>query len=315
MSTTPLVKCELQLTTTTELPPMEKPPSPISEMEMSVVTTATDLASETDPNTLSTTTSCDICGKGFSRADNLERHKASHLQSAKLYTCDVCWKSFSRRSYLKLHQRIHSGERPFGCDVCGYAFSRHDHLVIHLRTHQGLKLFNCDLCGKAFSRRYYLKVHRRIHTGERPFKCNLCGYAFSRSDHLLKHKRPNKGLRKLSCVPQPHLIDEEVAAATVVDDPMTVPDHQNLGISIGVVANADEVSNGHTEITEMTVNEISVDHVNFLQSAGVEVTLQSPVTLDGHHAAVAVHPQVDLGNHTNILHFANVSHQIDVHTT
>ncbi|GAB1604167.1 zinc finger protein 470-like [Argonauta hians] len=133
---------------------------------------------------------CNLCGKVFSRRDNLERHLNNH-QGEKLFFCEFCGKSFLRKSYLKLHHRIHSGERPFQCGVCGRSFTRDDHLLRHHRSHQGYKPYTCDVCGKALSRRDHLAVHRRIHTGERPFKCELCQCEFTRSDHLLKHKRLN----------------------------------------------------------------------------------------------------------------------------
>lgn len=135
---------------------------------------------------------CDICGKVFSRRDNMERHKNRHLHR-EVYPCDLCGRPFSQKSYLKLHKRIHSGERPFGCNICGHAFSRNDHLVIHIRGHQGLKLFKCEVCGKSFSRRSYLTVHERIHTGKRPYRCHVCGCAFYRGDHLVRHRRKQHG--------------------------------------------------------------------------------------------------------------------------
>lgn len=142
---------------------------------------------------------CNLCGKVFSRRDNLERHLSNH-QGEKLFICNFCGKSFLRKSYLKLHHRIHSGERPFQCGVCGRSFTRDDHLLRHQRSHQGYKPYTCDVCGKALSRRDHLAVHRRIHTGERPFRCDLCNCEFARSDHLLKHKRLNLCEQKLDCV-------------------------------------------------------------------------------------------------------------------
>ncbi|GAB1604234.1 zinc finger protein 808-like [Argonauta hians] len=78
--------------------------------------------------------SCELCGKVFSRYDNLERHRRIH-QGEKVHQCEICNKFFAQSSYLKVHRRTHSGERPFKCNICGYAFSRSDHLVRHIRTH------------------------------------------------------------------------------------------------------------------------------------------------------------------------------------
>ncbi|GAB1604199.1 zinc finger protein 436-like [Argonauta hians] len=161
---------------------------------------------------------CDICGKVFSRRDNMERHKNRHLHR-EMFPCDLCGQAYSQKSYLKLHKRIHSGERPFGCNICGHAFSRNDHLVIHIRGHQGLKLFKCEACGKAFSRRSYLTVHERIHTGKRPYQCHVCGCAFYRGDHLVRHRRKQHGEEPVTTV----------YVTTASDGSQTVYTHANSG--------------------------------------------------------------------------------------
>ncbi|XP_014790730.1 zinc finger protein ZFP2 [Octopus bimaculoides] len=146
---------------------------------------------------------CDLCGKMFSRRDNMERHRIRHLRR-EVFKCETCGRDFSQKSYLKLHRRLHTGEKPFGCNLCGRAFSRNDHLVIHIRGHQGIKMFNCQICHKAFARRSYLTVHQRIHTNTRPYKCHVCGCAFYRGDHLVRHQTKQHG--EIKALPSVELV-------------------------------------------------------------------------------------------------------------
>ncbi|CAI9732998.1 zinc finger protein 470 [Octopus vulgaris] len=143
---------------------------------------------------------CDLCGKMFSRRDNMERHRIRHLRR-EVFKCETCGRDFSQKSYLKLHRRLHTGEKPFGCNLCGRAFSRNDHLVIHIRGHQGIKMFNCQICHKSYAHRSYLTVHQRIHTNTRPYKCHVCGCAFYRGDHLFRHCSKQHGESKLISTP------------------------------------------------------------------------------------------------------------------
>ena len=87
---------------------------------------------------------CEICGRIFSRRDNLERHKLVH-QEVRInpFNCGVCGKAFSRKSYLKVHARIHSGERPYQCNICGFAFARYDHLLKHKKLTKGRRKLSC----------------------------------------------------------------------------------------------------------------------------------------------------------------------------
>lgn len=78
---------------------------------------------------------CDICGRYFSRYDNLERHRRTHLNQ-KLFDCEDCGKSFSQKSHLKEHSTVHTGDHPYKCNVCGYAFSRKGNLSRHMKTHE-----------------------------------------------------------------------------------------------------------------------------------------------------------------------------------
>ena len=114
-----------------------------------VTTTTTPVAATPAVTPMTATTAqgtlayrCEYCSKCFSRRDNLERHKLTHLNE-KLFSCDVCQKSFSRRSYLSVHRRIHTGEKPFVCDRCGFAFSRKDHLLKHKKANEGQRKLSC----------------------------------------------------------------------------------------------------------------------------------------------------------------------------
>ena len=49
---------------------------------------------------------CDVCGRCFSQAGNMLRHKKRHSDD-KPYSCSVCSKTFKRLDHLKSHQKMH----------------------------------------------------------------------------------------------------------------------------------------------------------------------------------------------------------------
>ncbi|CAE1144204.1 KRAB [Acanthosepion pharaonis] len=209
-----LTSANTTLTTTTALPPYE----------------LTETVSQLPKTSLHI---CDTCGRGFSRYDNLERHKLTH-QAVKPFVCEACGRAFSRKTHLKRHQSIHTGIKPFKCSICGFGFSQNVNLTRHMKTHENSvtlyepavlyqreKPFKCNLCGRAFSRNCDLTRHMKNHeeslsqpaesmtvtlplppatpasvtiAHEKPFKCNLCGSVFSINSELTKHMKKHKGL-------------------------------------------------------------------------------------------------------------------------
>ena len=60
---------------------------------------------------------CHSCGKSFSQAGNLKRHKHTVHESLKDYKCESCGKSFSQEMNLKRHvYTVHEGHKDHKCE-------------------------------------------------------------------------------------------------------------------------------------------------------------------------------------------------------
>lgn len=84
---------------------------------------------------------CDTCGKLFTKAYYLNRHKAVHVVDPnRPFQCTVCYKRFHIESTLKLHKMVHTVEE---------AKSERD---LHL-------LYRCQPCGEDFKTSETLDAH------------------------------------------------------------------------------------------------------------------------------------------------------------
>ena len=79
------------------------------------------------PNTVMKTFICEQCGKSFSQATNLSRHKKVHITGK--FECLSCFSKFSSQSSVDQHyqQIVHSvsisSPGSFCCDTCGNKFT------------------------------------------------------------------------------------------------------------------------------------------------------------------------------------------------
>ncbi|XP_005002561.1 zinc finger protein 584 isoform X2 [Cavia porcellus] len=141
---------------------------------------------------------CGECGKAFSYASKLRKHRKIHT-GIRPFQCSDCGKTFSRKDALALHERTHTGERPYECSRCGKAFSVLSTLIRHRKVHLGERPYECKECGKFFKYSKSFVLHQRVHTGERPFVCEHCGKTYVTRSGLYQHWKVHTGERPYGC--------------------------------------------------------------------------------------------------------------------
>jgi hypothetical protein len=135
---------------------------------------------------------CD-CGKSFSRATHLKRHKLTHEEGK--IQCSICDKKFTRLDHLNLHVASnHNDAKPFQCDVseCKKGFIRQEHLKKHIEAKHSEETKDkevCDICEKSFSTKKNLRTHMKTHSAElaKGLTCKYCNVEFGEKTELNEH--------------------------------------------------------------------------------------------------------------------------------
>ena len=95
---------------------------------------------------------CDVCGKCFTREDNIKRHvELVHEDPKPEFSCSWCNSKFKLHANLVKHRKFgldDKGEIKYQCKDCQRIFC----ILIDLQRHRKLKhkSFKCDICEKGF---------------------------------------------------------------------------------------------------------------------------------------------------------------------
>ena len=107
---------------------------------------------------------CNDCGKSFTTAASLKKHRAHSSAREEIFPCEYCGKSFTQSSSPSLREHIREiqpEEKPYPCNICSTYFATDSDLERHKLIHAGYRHLLCDDCGKSFSEPSELQLHRR----------------------------------------------------------------------------------------------------------------------------------------------------------
>ena len=144
---------------------------------------------------------CDYCSETFNNPTELSKHRFNSHDIG--YPCDICGKKFHAALNLQMHRRLHSENRPYVCRHCGKSFKQSAHLGDHVLTHSDARNYSCEICGRQFKIRATLRQHmRRLHNPDyvKKFECKICGSHFHTISALHIHHAKHCDDRPHSCI-------------------------------------------------------------------------------------------------------------------
>ncbi len=117
---------------------------------------------------------CNICGKSFTRTDNLKRHLKVHADNDHSNKCSVCGKQHIQSLRDIYHQCTVMGNLTLCVKFIDMYLHRNS--LWHLKNHQEFYIY-CQVYGKYVKRKDIFKRHSIRHNKEVVFTCQ-CGENF-----------------------------------------------------------------------------------------------------------------------------------------
>lgn len=138
----------------------------------------------------SSSRSCSLCEKVFSKPSVLQNHLASvHFRNEKL-GCDLCQKFFFTKACMTQHMTVHR-EKKFVCNVCDYKTAAKASFQKHKLTHA--EKVECPVCTKLVAS---LKEHTKTHKPKA--SCPICQKMFAYK-YIQRHMKAHKSRSCAKC--------------------------------------------------------------------------------------------------------------------
>lgn len=199
---------------------------------------------------------CDVCNLGYTRRNDMEKHrKIKHPDAKELkcnqkkradnkcnknataveekrqrrrkseiiadHYCDVCNKGFTRKFDMKKHRTIKHPDAPPNLEK-KVAENKENVVLLEkckVPSDDNQTYYKCEVCAKLFRHSYNFLRHQSIHTGIRPFFCHICGKNFRVLGGLQRHiNELHYGVKKYSC----EICGKKFAAKSTRDDHLNI---------------------------------------------------------------------------------------------
>ena len=127
---------------------------------------------------------CEICEKGFSTKQAIERHTDYVHGNPDIFKCYVCdYEAKSQKRLSEHHSVVHLKKKLFKCHICPKEYGYSSALKDHIKENHDFDFngYPCDKCAHLAENRNSLEYHKKkIHNSgmKKQFSCDTCGKSY-----------------------------------------------------------------------------------------------------------------------------------------